>query len=540
MAPSKSAKNARTQIRRFSLQSISINDAMNGYKTPQMVLKTQVDPAPRMPYTGSRTRTPVLRHLLMIHVKDKADELVKLDLDIFAASSKSRDGPSQYTVDCVTSDRSITFRYPKGEEKRGQQSLKITFNDPSDLNSVLGELAESGLEVKRILKSHGFGIPHKQTTLRYWAVPGNNPLPVPAHQSTDYRELYHEGPPLPTPPSSQGQHTPYQGNYIFHQVANPPLSLPVGHTGNLPLSWPSWSLPPRPATTIGIPGMIGEGIYKISRVGPRPASRTKMRKLPVIPESQDSTPNTPSGHLDTSLRPHASRKRSLQDEGVSSSQENKRASNMAILNRHADLVSRLSSTENGNERERPERSSRLHALESLSSTTDHSATYPRSHQQLRSHSDLVPAFTYTTSTMPSTKTASVPKRLLSARRMLPSLRGECDNQYSSQCGEVLASTSMDSGTWTNDAAVEHQDKHDISEDWLLQLSVIQQGGLAEATRIWDELMTRGQKETESIINLDKACKVWSSHRQEWEQRLNSVASDTVQKMRRVKLEGKAI
>ncbi|KAK3332016.1 hypothetical protein B0T19DRAFT_92165 [Cercophora scortea] len=499
MAPSKSAKNARTQIRRFSLQSISINDAMNGYKTPQMVLKTQVDPAPRMPYTGSQTRTPVLRHWLMIHVKDKADELVKLDLDDFATSSKSKDETSQYTVNCALLDRSLTFRYPKGEGKPGQEILRITFNDPSELNSALGDLVELGLEVKRISTSHGFGIPHNQTTLRYLAVPGNSPLPVSGHQPIDYRELYHGMPPLPTPPSSQGQHTPYQGNYLYHQVANPSLSLPAGHAGNIPMSWPSWSLPPRPATTIGIPGMIGEGIYKVSRVGPRPASRARSRKLPMIPESQGPAPNTTSEHIDATLGPSISRKRSLQDDGTSS-QENNRAANMPILSRHADLVSRLSSN----------------------------------------NSDLVPTFTYTAPTMPGTRAVAVPKRLLSAKRMLPSLRGELEEQVSSLCGEVLPSMSMDSGMRASNCKGTHQDNHEIPAEFLLQLSAIQQAGLAEATRIWDELMERGQKETGSVTTLDEACKIWSGYRSEWEQRLNSVASDTARKMRRIQIERKVI
>lgn len=55
-----------------------IDGKPNVYKIPQLVLKPQLDLAPRRPYTGSRPRMPVWRHFLMVHVKDKADELVCL------------------------------------------------------------------------------------------------------------------------------------------------------------------------------------------------------------------------------------------------------------------------------------------------------------------------------------------------------------------------------------------------------------------------------------------------------------------------------
>jgi hypothetical protein len=61
---------------RFELASISIDGKPNAYKNPQLVLKPQLELAPRRPYTGSRPRVPFWRHFLMVHVKDKADELV--------------------------------------------------------------------------------------------------------------------------------------------------------------------------------------------------------------------------------------------------------------------------------------------------------------------------------------------------------------------------------------------------------------------------------------------------------------------------------
>ena len=73
---SQNTSTTRRPILRFDLTSISIDGSPNAYKKPQLVLKPQLELAPRKPYTGSRPRVPVWRHFLMVHVKDKADELV--------------------------------------------------------------------------------------------------------------------------------------------------------------------------------------------------------------------------------------------------------------------------------------------------------------------------------------------------------------------------------------------------------------------------------------------------------------------------------
>ena len=68
----------RPSIRRFPLDGVSVNGAINAFREPQLVLKALLDLPPRTPYTGSRARRPRLRHWLLVHVKDKADELVGL------------------------------------------------------------------------------------------------------------------------------------------------------------------------------------------------------------------------------------------------------------------------------------------------------------------------------------------------------------------------------------------------------------------------------------------------------------------------------
>ena len=76
MSGPRGASTTRRTILRFDLASISINDKPNAYKKPQLVLKPQLELASRTPFTGSQSRLPVWHHWLMVHVKDKADELV--------------------------------------------------------------------------------------------------------------------------------------------------------------------------------------------------------------------------------------------------------------------------------------------------------------------------------------------------------------------------------------------------------------------------------------------------------------------------------
>lgn len=76
MASAQQAGLPRASVLRFDLLSVSLTGHPTNFKNPQLVLKTQNSPASRVPYTGSKSRHPVRRHFLMVHVKDKARELV--------------------------------------------------------------------------------------------------------------------------------------------------------------------------------------------------------------------------------------------------------------------------------------------------------------------------------------------------------------------------------------------------------------------------------------------------------------------------------
>ena len=76
MAGPQATSHPRMAALRFDLEGVVIDGSLNSFKNPQLVLKTQHGQAPRVPYTGIRSRLSARRHILMVHVKDKATELV--------------------------------------------------------------------------------------------------------------------------------------------------------------------------------------------------------------------------------------------------------------------------------------------------------------------------------------------------------------------------------------------------------------------------------------------------------------------------------
>ena len=84
MASSKSTKPKKQTavtispiLRRFELEDVFINQRHNNFKDLQLVLKSHLDRSRGLPYNaGVNSQMPIWHHQLMIHVKDKADELV--------------------------------------------------------------------------------------------------------------------------------------------------------------------------------------------------------------------------------------------------------------------------------------------------------------------------------------------------------------------------------------------------------------------------------------------------------------------------------
>jgi len=119
MMPSSSkskSQSARRPVLRFELEQVRLGERPNAYKKPQLVLKPQLELPAREIYTGVQPRRiPIWHHYLMVHVKDKADELVKIDLNDFSQPSNMSGAPvSQHSVFAFLSELSVVFEYPDG------------------------------------------------------------------------------------------------------------------------------------------------------------------------------------------------------------------------------------------------------------------------------------------------------------------------------------------------------------------------------------------------------------------------------------------
>lgn len=81
----KLATKGRLLIRRFNLESVIIDGISNRFKNPQLVIKPEVEPGFRHPNVGSQSgnRLPTRRQVLMVHVKDKASELVSISSSFY-------------------------------------------------------------------------------------------------------------------------------------------------------------------------------------------------------------------------------------------------------------------------------------------------------------------------------------------------------------------------------------------------------------------------------------------------------------------------
>lgn len=77
MTTTKRPSSARRPILRLDLAAVSIDDRPNTYKDPQLVLKPHLVLTPRGSSTELKARAPYWKHFLMIHVRDKAEELVR-------------------------------------------------------------------------------------------------------------------------------------------------------------------------------------------------------------------------------------------------------------------------------------------------------------------------------------------------------------------------------------------------------------------------------------------------------------------------------
>lgn len=282
--------------------------------------------------------------------------------------------------------------------------------------------------------------------------------------------------------------TPPPGNLHQSGIFRP-LSNPGAHLLSVQPAMQSWTPPPRPATTTGIPGILGEGIYKVSRVGTSSSSRSRGRKFPTISESQDRSNHTVSRHFNRAES--FSKKRTFQ-------RENSQASETE--NRKVKLV-------------RP--------LSQKYSTARHMSIAP---ERVPVNEFMSPNERQDTTNVPQAPSAATELVAANVRRepQLP-----CNPRSTLKLTD-LEELAKNSQSKTNMLPPS------IRESRLIHEFIITQEGLTGVTNVWNELMERGQIETECVNDLREAHKIWARLGHEWVQQLQSRVAATVGKLRKVR------
>ncbi|KAL2018252.1 hypothetical protein VTK56DRAFT_1006 [Thermocarpiscus australiensis] len=532
MSAAQGTKYTRRSILRFGLASVCIDNRPRVYKDPQLVLKPQLDLAPRRPYTGSRPRMPVWRHFLMVHVKDKADELVKLELGAFKQSPVPLDPVLQHTVSCLYSDCSLNFRYPNDTESE-PCTLKITLQKGSDLEAVLREL--TALSVNIAYERAG-----QDRTMRTGpAYPGQFLAPdgaVPTLRqpfSSSLRHLNSSSPPLTASSSSQDRYSSSSEGHLHGAIFLRPPSQPTRHSASQQLSQRPWSpasVPSRPATTIGIPGILGEGIYKVSRIGSAASARPRVRRTPTLLEHQGPRLYTVSKHFEKTLSSgdivHSSslgRSSSvLSDETAPGparypSPNSSEAGSQYKPGQENPIapqpLMRMPSVSEGVLARHQARLRRLRTI-SAASGSDFSAGFNGKGalfgRGLRTTADEVDRF--------------LPTGLAEGEVESAFSQPETTSQGVPPAGDAFI-------TYSNPDLLGVTAKQEMEDEYLLQISLIQHEGLCEASRIWDDFTEKACAEIESTKSSTVVFDVLSKYEQEFVQRWDNIVAATAQKMR---------
>ncbi|KAK1831111.1 hypothetical protein QBC39DRAFT_307610 [Podospora conica] len=515
MATARDPWPSRSSILRFNLDAIFLSGSLNSFKDPQLVLKTQVGPPPRVPYTGSRSRVPVTRHVLMVHVKDKANELEMLDLDAFDSSSTSA-SDIHPCVEYLSSDHSLIFKYAKGAPGNAC-TLRVKFQEASDLNTVVAELRALRISITispssesngRAIASASVGFLSSQSQLSPHSLLGSSS-----------QEYHSSSPPLIVSQGAQSQQLSYT-SAANHQLLPAHLFRPRSGQHSSYASSRSSISPgnqvPRPATTIGIPGTLGEGLYRVSKVVSAPGHRTWRRRSSRLAEEHKPKGPTVSKHFDRTLdRSDIAKLTSHllprdEDSPETASQED---------SMYQQVVPATQYGEDQNLAKVDHRTG-LHGPSVMQPIPEHP-------QHISRQSLLLPE----------------PRRIGSQNSARSeSISHELSRTHSGYPRPYpdipTSSTPLHGSTHTNGALTTwrppsiRQEVGTTAPDHHLQL-VVQSyhEGLCEATRIWDDLMEKGRKETDMVDDDTDAFKIYAGYAETLATRLDILAGVTVRKMK---------
>ncbi|KAK0668000.1 hypothetical protein QBC41DRAFT_253049, partial [Cercophora samala] len=515
MPAAKPSPQPRRTIRRFELQDVRFNGRSSFYKDPQLVLKPQLDLVPRRPVDGSRLRMPLWRHYLMVHVKDRAEELVKLDLADFHQSDEPTSTAPERFIRRAEHEPVLYIRYPSTTRERFSM-LRVTLKVASDFESVTRELRDLGIHIEchqeELQQDQGssWSQPYTQPQNAYYhPTPNAVSPPLPhsiqpygsQHTATPYHsQSYSSSPPYPVisnPPYHYPNPTPDQ--LAYQRSASQPVGYPGGYQSQG--QWLPPVIPSPAATTIGIPGVLGAGIYKVSKLGSSSSSRTRSRKGQTSRGGHDSGTAGPGKILDHSHSISQSPNSGLSSPDSALDSPCSISVPRRLLQQVQTMLSELESQET--------------MSQASTLVPDHDDPSCRPFGGLRipeeeedeGVSSQQATITPVTSTRPTTSTAMLPTQPNTSTEMVP-YQPPQQNRNSSDQGKTSMQT-------------------------VLRLSRAQQEGLVDAARVWEDMMEKGRNAIAGVDDDEEAFRVLSGFQEEFTRRWTRVVASTVREMRDV-------
>ncbi|KAK3350129.1 hypothetical protein B0T25DRAFT_260233 [Lasiosphaeria hispida] len=411
--------------------------------------------------------------------------------------------------------------------------------------AVCADLRALNITMDNGLRSHDAGFAPGQGRASFPMAPPSNKFI--ARSLSNPRNFYSNSPPPGLSSTPQNMYTSNAANFPHQMVPERPLSQPMDSPGNSISRRPSWSpglQPPRPATAIGIPGVLGEGIYKLSRIGSTTRKRrvNKSWRIPslgspgfyTVPKHFDRTLGkedivmslgSPLFRDDGPPRPRSQNaipSLTRDDSRPSEEYEYLRSDYDPIRGQAGELLG--PSMRNAS------------MLETASQPTGQKTETPGHVQPTRVSDGLLssePSSQHSTDTSWGSRTSHLHPRptffdgvagkhhrvASSQQRVAASTTSQsCGNTFATQPGQILPQNYDTSGM----------------DDALLRVVEINQEGLSKATKLWNDLMERGQKATEAIESSDEAYNIFLKYGEEWAKKLDDIAASTAQKMRKAR------
>lgn len=401
-------------------------------------------------------------------------------------------------------------------------TLSINLQNASDFGTILQELSTLGIlvtEDEQGSQDHGSLL--RPTIFRSWAPPGQTLQPT-YRPSGNLGSFETASPRSATGPTSQVQYPSYPETHLHASLQRPP-SQPLGPPTELQADQRPWSpafVPSRPATTLGVPGILGEGIYKLSKVGSASSGRPRVRRTTTPLEHQGHGLYTVSRHFDKTL----SRADILQ------------ATRGRYLGRglSASFPGELSFQEDGS----PSPGDSRRGDQGVPGQAEQVLQYP---SRMSSALGRVPI---NTQHQPRFRRLRTTDHALDPRSS-PNFKGNEENSLLYNVTEDKATHGFSQPELASKAAddaflfsssptlFERPTEDEMRDGWLIRGSQIQHQGLCEATKIWNEFMDRASKEVAVAEPSRDLSDVLSKFEDEFMRRWEGVVAATAQNMRHV-------